>query len=162
MITGLLLLIAVALIVAALRARPAAPAQPPPVAPAQTPESTVLRLPEPARARAWALMCQVHDALQQPGLDPRSSWLLTQTRDAYLPDTVEAYLSLTPASRALLERQGQPAEALLGEQLTLMEGGLREVLRHDHAAADRLLTQGRFLRERFGADELRLGHPKRD
>ncbi|MFC6748160.1 hypothetical protein [Deinococcus aquaticus] len=46
---------------------------------------------------------------------------------------------------------------LLDEQLTLLEDGVREALRHDHAAADRLLTQGRFLRERFGGEHAGSG-----
>ncbi len=119
-------------------------------APTRTLPDNLLRLPEPARSRAWALLCSLHDALREVPGDARTSFLLQQTRDQYLPDTVSAYLHLTPAARAQLEAQGQPPETLLLEQLSLIEGGVAEVLRHDHAAADRLLTQGRFLRERFG------------
>ncbi len=111
----------------------------------------LLSLPEPARTRAWALLGRVTDALNAGPGDTRTAFLLSQTRDTYLPDTLRAYAQLTPAARQTLERQGQPPEVLLDEQLTLLEDGVREALRHDHAAADRLLTQGRFLRERFGS-----------
>ncbi|MFC4425364.1 hypothetical protein [Deinococcus navajonensis] len=114
----------------------------------------LLPLPEPARTRAWGLLCLMADA--QAGQasggagDVRTRYLLAQTRDVYLPDTLRAYLGLTEGARKTLAAQGQPPEQLLLEQLALIEDGVREALRHDHAAADRLLTQGRFLRERFG------------
>lgn len=148
----LILALAVILIVLATRRSPppADPSSAPPARPGGVAED-VMRLPEPARAQAWALLCRVHDALRDGPGDARSTFLLQQTRDQYLPDTVGAFLTLTPAARAQLERQGQVPETLLTEQLALMEGGVAEVLRHDHAAADRLLTQGRFLRERFGS-----------
>ena len=117
----------------------------------------LLSLPEPARTRAWALLSGVTDALKTGGGDTRTAFLLAQTRDAYLPDTLRAYAHLTPAARQTLERQGQAPEVLLDEQLTLLEDGVREALRHDHAAADRLLTQGRFLRERFGGEHAGSG-----
>ncbi|OLV18006.1 hypothetical protein [Deinococcus marmoris] len=124
---------------------------------AETPESLALRLPEPARTQAWKLLCMVIDA-RKDGVngDTRTAYLLTQTRESYLPDTLRAYLSLTDGARRTLEGQGQPPETLLTEQLGLLEDGVREALRHDHATADRLLSQGRFLRERFGAAESEL------
>lgn len=148
----LILALAAVLILLATRRAPA-----PDVTPTETPAPTrplpddLLRLPEPARTRAWALMCTVHDALRSEPADARAAFLLRQTLTDYLPDTVRAFLHLTPAARAQLEAQGQPPETLLLEQLSLIEGGVAEALRHDHAAADQLLTQGRFLRERFGA-----------
>lgn len=119
--------------------------------------STLLDLPEPARTQAWALACLLHDSLAQEGTDSRTLFLLRQTRDDYLPDTLRAYSHLTPGARAQLIAQGQPAEQLLSEQLSLMTGGMQEALRHDHTSADRLLTQGRFLRERFTAQPLEAG-----
>ncbi|WP_216329603.1 hypothetical protein [Deinococcus aestuarii] len=122
-------------------------------APAPEPvESLVLRLPEPQRARAWGVLCAVADAQAEPGTpDARTAYLLAETRRTYLPETVRAYLALTDGARERLAGQGQPADTLLAEQLALIEDGVREALRHDHAAADRLMTQGRFLRERFVA-----------
>ena len=119
-------------------------------APADPLEALILRLPEPARAHAWTLLCAVADAQREEQTDARTAYLLVQTRAAYLPDTLRAYLQLTDGARRTLAAQGQPADLLLAEQLRLMEDGVREALRHDHATADRLLTQGRFLRERFG------------
>ncbi|GGR85115.1 hypothetical protein [Deinococcus sedimenti] len=149
MITVVVLVLAVILVGLALRRPAPGVAEAAPVAVQPRGADAVLRLPEPARARAWALQCAVHDGLTAAG-DTRTAFLLREVQDRYLPDTVDAYLRLTPAARAQLERQGQPAEALLLDQLTLLEGGVLETQRRDHAAADRLLTQGRFLRERFG------------
>ncbi len=136
---------------------PAQPTLPRPQTHTDTPESLALRLPEPARTQAWKLLCMVIDA-RKDGVDGdnRTAYLLAQTREAYLPDTLRAYLSLTDGARRTLEGQGQPPETLLTEQLGLLEDGVREALRHDHATADRLLSQGRFLRERFGAAESEL------
>ena len=69
-------------------------------APPRTLPDNLLRLPEPARSRAWALLCSLHDALREAPVDARTSFLLQQTRDQYLPDTVSAYLHLTPAARS--------------------------------------------------------------
>lgn len=118
------------------------------------PETVALTLPEPARTQAWELLCLLHDGLLNLDAgDTRSRFLLTQTRTSYLPDTLRAYLHLTQGARRHLRAQGQSPEALLSEQLTLMRRGAEQALRRDHAAADRLLTQGRFLRERFGDAE---------
>ncbi|SMB92553.1 hypothetical protein [Deinococcus hopiensis] len=130
---------------AALHAPPAQPLPGP-----EAVETLVLKLPPRARERAWTILCAVVDAQANSGaLDARTAYLLTETRRSYLPETLRAYLNLTPGARERLGVQGQPAETLLTEQLALIEDGVREALRHDHAAADRLLAQGRFLRERF-------------
>lgn len=123
-------------------------------------EALILRLPEPARAQAWGLLCGVADAQRAGQADTRTAYLLNQTRRAYLPDTLRAYLNLSGGARRLLAEQGQIPEVLLGEQLRLMEDGVREALRHDHASADRLLSQGRFLRERFGGHDSDLTLPQ--
>ncbi|WP_328774649.1 hypothetical protein [Deinococcus aquaedulcis] len=105
-----------------------------------------LRLPEPHRLYALALLCRLEDAPQ--AAQGRTLFVLRQARDTYLPETLRAYLHLTPAGRAQLAAQGHSPEALLGEQLALINGAVTEALAHDHAAADRLLTQGRFLLDR--------------
>lgn len=129
----------------------AAPALPPVL---EATETLILRLPPAQRERAWAILCAAVDAGAAPGiLDARTAYLLTETRRSYLPETLRAYLNLTPGARERLAAQGQPAETLLLEQLALIEDGVRQALRHDHAAADRLLAQGRFLRERFQVGE---------
>ncbi len=133
---------------------------PPPGSAASAPEAVetlALGLPEPQRGQAWRILCAVADARGTAGPpDARTAYLLAETRRTYLPETLRAYLNLTPGARDRLAAQGQPADTLLAEQLALIEDGVREALRHDHAAADRLLTQGRFLRERFQGGDLEL------
>ena len=96
-----------------------------------------LELPDPQRQQAFGLLCLVNDALTSGRYshDQRTQYLLQQTLDTYLPDTLRAYLDLTPGAAQKVENSGQPARQLLSEQLTLMTGGIREALRHDHAAA---------------------------
>jgi hypothetical protein len=144
----------------ALQLETSKPAPLPAPAPLADPNAApvlALRLPEPLRRKALALLVQIQDA---PGtLDARSAYLVKQTAGDYLPQTLKAYLDLTPGARQRLAAQGMDPETLTAEQLDLMSQGVSEALRLDHAAADRLLTQGRFLRERFqpGPDELVLG-----
>jgi len=129
-----------------------APAPPAPL-PAPTPADPhaapvlALQLPEPQRSQALDLLCQIQDAPR--ALDARSSYLVKQTQADYLPQTLRAYLDLTDGARQRLAAQGMDAQTLLSEQLDLMNRGVQEALKLDHAAADRMLTQGRFLRERF-------------
>lgn len=120
--------------------------------PATSLVAQVLELPDPQRQQAFGLLCLVHDAVTSGKYrsDQRTTYLLEQTLQAYLPDTLRAYLELTPGALERLNVSGQPAQALLTEQLSLMADGVQEALRRDHAAADRLLGQGQFLRERFG------------
>lgn len=126
--------------------RPALPPAPAPADPHAAPV-LALRLPEPQRTRALRLLCQLADA--PADLDPRSAYLVRQTQAEYLPATLRAYLDLGGGARQRLLAQGLTPETLLTEQLGLIEQGLEDALRLDHAAADRVLTQGRFLRERF-------------
>lgn len=123
----------------------------------------ILRLPEPQRQQAWTLLCLITDQLHAglPSADTRTRYLLDQTAQTYLPDTLRAYLQLTPGAAQHLRSQGQEPTTLLSEQLSLIEDGVRTALQHDHAAADRLLTQGRFLRERFGEAEGALRLPEK-
>ena len=73
----------------AVAALPHAAAAPAP----EGPETLILRLPDDARARAWALLCTVADAQQGKGNpDTRTAYLLRQTRESYLPDTLRAWL----------------------------------------------------------------------
>lgn len=119
------------------------------------PQAELLPLPEPQRSQAFALLCRIHDA-DTATLDPRSRYLLEQTVQDYLPATVRAFTELSPAAAARLRNQGMPPEALLAEQIGLLEEGVREALGSDPSSADRLLVQGRFLRERFEKEKLRV------
>lgn len=112
----------------------------------------VLQLPEPARSKAWQILCNIVDGQQQlinSRSHSRSQHLLTQTSETYLPETLQTYLALNGAARDRLKANGQDAEELLLEQLNVIHDGVEQAIKHEHTAADRLLTQGHFLRERF-------------
>ncbi|RJF71233.1 hypothetical protein D3875_06255 [Deinococcus cavernae] len=124
-----------------------------PLSPAVQLAALTLELPDPQRQQAFGLLCVVQDALTSGRYahDQRTQYLLQQTLDTYLPDTLRAYLDLTPGAAQQLEKAGQPARQLLSEQLSVMTSGVEQAMKRDHAAADRLLGQGNFLREKFGA-----------
>ncbi|SMB91360.1 hypothetical protein [Deinococcus hopiensis] len=122
----------------------------PPAVPVADPHAApvlALQLPEPQRSAALALLSRLADA--PASLDARSRYIIAQTQGEYLPETLRGYVNLQGGARRQLEAQGLNPEALLGEQLALMDQGVQDALRLDHEAADRVLTQGRFLRERF-------------
>lgn len=123
-----------------------------PLSPAANLAVLTLELPDPQRQQAFQLLCLVNDAIESGKYtaDSRTSYLLGQTLNSYLPDTLQAYLDLTPGAAERLQTQGRPAPQLLTEQLNLIQDGIEKALRRDHAAADRLLGQGNFLRETFG------------
>lgn len=130
--------------------RDALPLPPPPADPNAAPV-LALKLPPAQRQQVWDILCTLADA---PGeLPARERFTLEQAASDYLPETLRSYLNLSDADRQRLRAQGMTPEGLLSEQLQLIAEGVREALSHDHARADRLLTQGRFLRERFGGGE---------
>lgn len=129
------------------------PTQPEADAPAGDPAPALaLRLPEPHRLYALALLCRLEDAPLHT-LDPQSAYLVRQARAEYLPGTLRAYLNLTPGARAELRAGGHDPEALLRRQLELVAQGVEDALRRDPASAAHLLTQGHFLGEVFPARE---------
>lgn len=144
----------------ALQAAQPAPEQPAPEQPGQAhsgdASALALRIPEPHRLYALALLCRLEDA-PLAGLDARARYLLAQVRSEELPATLRAYLNLTPAARQQLSAQGQSPEELLREQLELMSQGVEEALGRDSAAADRMLAQGHYLRQKF--QPIELGEP---
>lgn len=107
-----------------------------------------LRLPEPHRLYALALLCRLQD-LDTAALDGRTAYLIHQSRHEYLPQTLRAYLNLTPAASAHLHATGQNPEQNLREQLELINSGLDAALGQDQQTARQVLTQGAFLREVF-------------
>ncbi|MFN4250577.1 hypothetical protein [Deinococcus sp.] len=125
----------------------AAPGTPPDDAPA-----LALRLPEPHRLYALALLCRLQDT--PATLEPHTRATLGQIRREYLPDTLRSYLNLTPAAREQLRAGGRDPEGLLREQLEHLSRGVDGALRQDHGSASRLLTQGHYLRDRFEASTL--------
>lgn len=112
-----------------------------------------LRLPEPHRLYALALLCRLHDA-QNTSLDARVTFLVHQARQEYLPATLRSYLNLTPASAEHLRQQGHTPETLLQEQLELISQGVSAALRNDQTAAHQALSQGNFLKEVFSSSSL--------
>lgn len=112
-----------------------------------------LRLPEPHRLYALALLCRMQDAPLER-LDARSRYLVTQARQQDLPATLRGYLNLTPAARQRLSAQGQLPENLLREQLELISRGVEQAIGRDAAAADAVLSQSHYLREKFQPIEL--------
>ncbi|CAM3232997.1 hypothetical protein DESA109040_04155 [Deinococcus saxicola] len=133
--------------------QPVAAAPASPFVAGQCAAELALRLPEPHRLYALALLCRLQDvsahAPEQQPLDAHSDYLIRQARSEYLPATLRAYLNLTPAARIQLNGRGQNAEELLREQLELISSGVAGALGQNHAPADRMLTQGHFLGERF-------------
>lgn len=90
-------------------------------------------------------------------------YILERTATDYLPTTLKLYLSL-PGTYATQHQvqDGKTSKQLLLEQLGILETKMNEVAedvqRND---ADRLLTNGRFLEERFGPSALSLQPPDR-
>jgi hypothetical protein len=96
--------------------------------------------------------------LPRVGSPDPNLYVVRQTATDYLPATLQNYLSLPPAFRRLHPlRDGKTAHTVLIEQLTLLDEKMKETLvsvtENDTQA---LLTNGRFLKERFasGADFL--------
>lgn len=80
---------------------------------------------------------------------------IEQTIRGYLPNTLESYLRLPPVySRMHQVKDGKTAEVLLVEHLTLLEDGVKGLLKNmaeDDAQA--MLANGRFLDAKFGKSE---------
>lgn len=111
-----------------------------------------LRLPEPHRLYALALLCRLQDA-PHDRLDAQAQFVIRQARLEFLPTTLRAYLNLTPGARQALTARGQVPEALLRGQLEQISRGVEDVLAADQGATRTLLSQGHFLRERFAEGE---------
>jgi hypothetical protein len=115
------------------------------------------RVPVPVEARVRHIATTIADALPLTGALPpggRARWSLAQTATDYLPATVDAYLALP---RGYAEREivaeGKTAAALLCEQLDVLAAQVGDVVATIRRTdADRLLVNGRFLRDRFGTE----------
>lgn len=76
----------------------------------------------------------------------------------YLPSALETYLKLPPAyrTRQTLDNRQTP-QAVLEEQLTLLDGKMQEILVSVHENdVQALLANGRFLKEKFGPSMFRV------
>lgn len=76
---------------------------------------------------------------------------IRQTALHYLPETLDAYLRLPPAFRNVQPLQdGKTAKAMLVEQLTVLDGKMREVATNlVFNDAQALVANGAFLRDKF-------------
>jgi hypothetical protein len=85
------------------------------------------------------------------GITDQDSYTIRQTALHYLPETINAYLQLPPAFRALQPvADGKNAKQLLLEQLTVLDGKMKEIAQNLVANnAQALLANGQFLRDRF-------------
>lgn len=74
----------------------------------------------------------------------------------YLPTALENYINLPPAYANFHPiRNGKTARQILGDQLTLLDREMEEIV-VDIGRSDtqKLLAHGRFLQDKFGADDL--------
>jgi hypothetical protein len=78
-------------------------------------------------------------------------FVIRQTALHYLPETLDGYLKLPAAFRDVQPLQdGKTAKVLLVEQLTVLDGKMREIAKNLVANdAQALVANGAFLREKF-------------
>jgi hypothetical protein len=109
------------------------------------------RLPREAVAQLGRISDLLIDALPRVAGQGESEIILRRTATVYLPDTLQAYLSLPGdwAAGHVYPDGSTPAQALIA-QLGALEGAAQRMrdaaLEHDASA---LLINGRFLSERF-------------
>jgi hypothetical protein len=120
------------------------------------------RLPDELAAKVAAIQQTIVDLLPRmsaSAIDPRDLFAVERTVSTYLPQTLDNYLTLPRVyAKTHQVSGGKTPEQLLGDQLDLIEQKMQEI--SDAVAKDdvgKLLTQGRFLEERFGrSDDLDL------
>jgi hypothetical protein len=90
------------------------------------------------------------------GAGDQDAYTIRQTALHYLPETIEGYLKLPAAYRNLQPvADGKTAKTLLYEQLTVLDGKMKEIAANlTTNDAQALLANGRFLRERFAKESL--------
>jgi len=122
------------------------------------------RVPPDVMAKVQSIRQIINGILPRSGNLPPGSpelYIIERTATDYLPTTLQLYLNLPRAYATLHPVQnGKTPKQVVLDQLTLLEGKMNEVAedvqRND---ADRLLTNGRFLEERFGRSPLSLEPP---
>jgi hypothetical protein len=138
-------------------------AGPPPSAPPQPPDP-LARVPAEQRAQVDRIRQKAASLLGGAGRFPagsRNLHLVRRTLDAYLPATLDAYLSLPPGTDDwTASPDGRTSVQVLRDQLTLLETRLDEVATDLwQTDVQRLLANERFLEEHFGRrqpDELTI------
>jgi hypothetical protein len=95
------------------------------------------------------------DEAERYGLDSESSaedaFALRETQRRYLPETLAAYEAIPPALRGIPDANGKTPDALLTEQLQILERATAQrVARLSDSRRGDLSANGRFLSERLG------------
>jgi len=128
---------------------------PPPVA-AESGALPIPRVQEPLPTSVLERIDRINRkaaALAERAGSSEDRYLVQRTLDDYLPEAVDAYLSLPPGSAERpVTPEGRTGLQLLEDQLDLLERSLDGIT--DHAwqrGAQRLLAHQRFLEERLGA-----------
>lgn len=134
-----------------------APARPKPTLPDMT-RVGANRLPPSVQMKIAQIRRKVEAILQYSEEFPVGSedlYLVERTMSDYLPQTLDAYLRLPPASHNQpVEPGGRTAWEELWSQLNLMERKLDDVAAElKRKNADQLLANGKFLEERFSAPQ---------
>lgn len=115
-------------------------------------EGQIAQLPRPQRDEAASLLRAAREA--ERALDehsePDQTYTVRATLSDYLPESVGAYLDVPPAERHARLANGRTATETLDAQLRLIRTGLnRASAAQREQKAGRLLTQSKFLEERF-------------
>jgi hypothetical protein len=144
--------------------RPASPPPPPPPAPRPTRPTGSARgqLPIDLQVKVEQIRRKVDVLLSYANRFPPFShelYLVRQTADDYLPRTINAYLSMpSAATDQPLAGQTRTAREELKAQLDLLDAKLDEIAEDlQRQDADRLLSNRRFLEDRFGSQPAHSG-----
>jgi hypothetical protein len=113
------------------------------------------RLPAELAAKVVSIEATILDILPKldaSTIDRQDLFALERTASAYLPQTLDNYLTLPRAyAKSHVVANGKTAEQLLAGQLDLIDEKMEAI--SDAVAKDdvgKLLAQGRFLEDRFG------------
>jgi hypothetical protein len=121
------------------------------------------RLPPELAAKVGQIsqtILEILPKVQTSTIDRQDLFALERTVAEYLPNTIDAYLTLPRAyANSRVVQDGKTAKDLLGDQLDLIEEkmeAISEAVSKDDL--NKLLAQGRFLEDRFGTNrELSIG-----
>jgi hypothetical protein len=94
---------------------------------------------------------EILPTMAKDNTEDQNTYTIRQTALQYLPETLKNYLDLPPAFRNLYPVQdGKTATQLLVEQLTLLDGKMKEIV-NNYLANDSqaLVANGRFLSDKF-------------
>ena len=121
-------------------------------------------LPPDLVKRLDAIRASVGEVLPRLGSNGGASddlYLVRETVLRYLPETLANYLALPPLFRTTHAlREGKTARELLADQLSVLDGQMREVVVNvARGDAEALLANGRFLEARFSRRDFLVAPP---